>query len=177
MGGVRRTDSPLPPRQQRPEGHSRDRSITAELYGGGPEQRIQQEMVLGIAGWRLLETLGLDCEVLHLNEGHAAFAVLERARSRMVESGIDFPSALRLTRIGNLFTTHTPVPAGFYCFEPRLIEQYLGDYASALDLISGEFLALGRSEPTDTSEPFNMALLALHGSRAINGVGPACMAK
>jgi starch phosphorylase len=153
-----------------PRNDPRDRSITAELYGGGPEQRIQQEMVLGIAGWRLLEALGLDCEVLHLNEGHAAFAVLERARSRMTESGLDFPSALRLTRIGNLFTTHTPVPAGFDRFEPRLIEQYLGDYASALDLISDEFLALGRAEPTDTSEPFNMALLALHGSGAINGV-------
>lgn len=153
-----------------PRNDPRDRGITAELYGGGPEQRIRQELVLGIGGWRLLETLGLRCEVLHLNEGHAAFAVLERARVAMAEAGLDFAAALRLTRAGNLFTTHTPVPAGFDRFEPRLIGQYLGDYAETLGLKLAELLALGRIDPADSDAPFNMALLALRGSGAANGV-------
>jgi starch phosphorylase len=148
----------------------RDRSITAELYGGGPEQRLQQEIVLGIGGWRLLGMLGLNCEVLHLNEGHAAFTVLERARAAMTANGLDFATALRLTRAGNLFTTHTPVPAGFDRFAPQLIEQYLGDYATTLHLVPGELLALGRGNPADSSEPFNMALLAMQGAGAVNGV-------
>jgi starch phosphorylase len=153
-----------------PRNEPRDRGITAELYGGGPEQRIRQELVLGIGGWRLLETLGLRCEVLHLNEGHAAFAVLERARSAMAEGGLDFHAALRLTRAGNLFTTHTPVPAGFDRFEPRLVAQYLGNYAESLGLSLEGLLALGRSNPSDAKEVFNMALLALQGSGAANGV-------
>ncbi|MGD8842269.1 MAG: alpha-glucan family phosphorylase [Gammaproteobacteria bacterium] len=153
-----------------PRNDPRDRSITAELYGGGPERRLQQEMVLGIGGWRLLEALELHCEVLHLNEGHAAFAVLERAHSAMATGGLEFATALRLTRVGNLFTTHTPVPAGFDRFEPRLIEQYLGDYAARLGLAPNELLALGRSDPDRTDEPFNMAVLALRGSGAVNGV-------
>jgi starch phosphorylase len=153
-----------------PRNDPRDRGITAELYGGGPEQRIRQELVLGIGGWRLLETLGLHCEVLHLNEGHAAFAVLERARTERTRTRLDFDTALRLTRIGNLFTTHTPVPAGFDRFEPRLIAQYLGDYAESLGLKLEGLLALGRSNPSDAQEPFNMALLALQGSGAANGV-------
>jgi starch phosphorylase len=153
-----------------PRNNPRDRGITAELYGGGPEQRIQQELVLGIGGWRLLEALGLHCEVLHLNEGHAAFAVLERTRTAMAEAGLDFDAALRLTRAGNLFTTHTPVPAGFDRFEPRLIAQYLGDLAQGLGLALTALLALGRTDPAASDEPFNMALLALRGSGAANGV-------
>lgn len=153
-----------------PRNDPRDRSITAELYGGGPEQRLQQEMVLGIGGWRLLEALGLHCEVLHLNEGHAAFAILERARAAMAAYGLGFAAALRLTRVGNLFTTHTPLPAGFDRFEPRLIEQYLGDYAATLGLSLDELLALGRSDCTAGDAPFSMALLALRGSGAVNGV-------
>jgi starch phosphorylase len=153
-----------------PRNDPRDRGITAELYGGGPEQRIRQELVLGIGGWRLLETLGLRCEVLHLNEGHAAFAVLERARTAMTEARLEFAAALRLTRAGNLFTTHTPVPAGFDRFEPRLIGQYLGHYAETLGLKLDELLALGRKDSSSLDEPFNMALLALRGSGAANGV-------
>jgi starch phosphorylase len=153
-----------------PRNDPRDRSITAELYGGGPEQRLQQEMVLGIGGWRLLGMLGLTCEVLHLNEGHAAFAILERARAEMVTGGLDFATALRLTCVGNLFTTHTPVPAGFDRFEPRLITQYLGDYAGMLGLDVQALLALGRHNAEDGNELFNMALLAFHGSGAVNGV-------
>ena len=105
------------------------RGITSELYGGGPELRLNQELVLGIGGWRLLNALGIKPEVCHLNEGHAAFAVLERARTFMEETGQPFEVALASTRAGNLFTTHTPVAAGFDRFAPALIEQYLGWYA------------------------------------------------
>ncbi len=105
------------------------RGITSELYGGGSELRLRQELLLGIGGWRLLAELGIKPEVCHLNEGHAAFAVLERARSCMAETGHDFEAALSITRVGNLFTTHTAVAAGFDLFAPDLIEQYLGHYA------------------------------------------------
>src|SRR5690606_33797969 len=83
------------------------RSITSELYGGGKELRLQQEMILGICGWRLLEEVGIEPEVCHLNEGHSAFAILERAKSLMTKSGLKFWEALAITRAGNLFTTHT----------------------------------------------------------------------
>ena len=102
------------------------RGITSELYGGGPELRLKQELLLGIGGWRLLAALGIKPEVCHLNEGHAAFAVLERARSFMQENAQPFEVALAVTRAGNLFTTHTAVAAGFDRFAPALIEQYLG---------------------------------------------------
>ncbi|MGB8436403.1 MAG: alpha-glucan family phosphorylase, partial [Burkholderiales bacterium] len=147
------------------------RGITSELYGGGPELRLKQELLLGIGGWRLLAALGIQPEVCHLNEGHAAFAVLERARSFMQESAQPFEVALAVTRAGNLFTTHTAVPAGFDRFAPALIEQYLGGYAEQkLDMSLHELLTLGRSNPNDSSEPFNMAYLALRGSGAVNGV-------
>lgn len=147
------------------------RGITSELYGGGPELRLKQEMLLGIGGWRLLAALGIQPEVCHLNEGHAAFAVLERARSFMAESGQNFEVALAVTRAGNLFTTHTAVAAGFDRFAPALIEQYLGGYArTQLGLSRHELLALGRQNPNDPSEPFNMAYLAIRGSGAVNGV-------
>ncbi|MGO9244038.1 MAG: alpha-glucan family phosphorylase, partial [Verrucomicrobiia bacterium] len=105
------------------------RGITSELYGGGPELRLVQELLLGIGGWRLLSALGIKPEVCHLNEGHAAFAVLERARGLMEETGQPFEVALAATRAGNLFTTHTAVAAGFDRFTPALIDQYLGRYA------------------------------------------------
>jgi len=92
--------------------------ITSELYGGGPDLRIRQEAMLGIGGWRLLRALGLRPEVCHLNEGHAAFAVLERARSYMLDNNQPFDVSLAITRAGNLFTTHTPVEAGFDRFAP-----------------------------------------------------------
>ena len=145
--------------------------ITSELYGGGPELRLQQEMILGIAGWLVLKALKLKPEVCHLNEGHAALAVLERARSFMRETGVSFEEALTITRAGNLFTTHTAVAAGFDLFTPALIEQYLGDYAkNALHISLDELLALGRNNPEDSSELFNMAYLAIRGSGAVNGV-------
>jgi len=119
----------------------------------------------------LLSALGIQPQVCHLNEGHAAFAVLERAHDFMQASGQPFEVALAVTRAGNLFTTHTAVAAGFDCFAPALIEQYLGAYAEqALGISRHDLLALGRLNPNDASEPFNMAYLAIRGSGAINGV-------
>jgi starch phosphorylase len=147
------------------------RGITSELYGGGPELRLKQEMLLGIGGWRLLRALGLAPEICHLNEGHAAFAVLERARAFMEDTGQPFEAALAVTRAGNLFTTHTAVAAGFDRFPPALIEQYFGGYAEKkLGIALHDLLALGRQNPFDSSEPFNMAYLAIRGSGAANGV-------
>lgn len=147
------------------------RGITSELYGGGPELRLMQELVLGIGGWRLLTALGIQPEVCHLNEGHAAFAVLERARCFMQEHSLSFEVAMAVTRAGNLFTTHTAVAAGFDHFSPALIEQYLGTYAEHdLGISLNQFLALGRRNPDDMSENFNMAYLAIRGSGAVNGV-------
>jgi starch phosphorylase len=147
------------------------RGITSELYGGGPELRLKQEMLLGIGGWRLLRALGIQPEVCHLNEGHAAFAVLERACSFMEETAQPFEVALSVTRSGNLFTTHTAVDAGFDRFAPALIEQYLGGYAEQkLGIPLHDLLALGRQNPNDSSESFNMAYLAIRGSGAVNGV-------
>jgi len=147
------------------------RGITSELYGGGPELRLKQELVLGIGGWRLLNALDIQPQVCHLNEGHAAFVILERARNFMQETGQPFDVALAVTRAGNLFTTHTAVAAGFDCFSPALIEQYLGEYAEQkLGITHHQLLALGRNDPGNESEKFNMAYLAIRGSGAVNGV-------
>lgn len=147
------------------------RGITSELYGGGPDLRLMQELVLGIGGWRLLTALGIQPEVCHLNEGHAAFAVLERARSFMQAAGQPFDVALAATRAGNLFTTHTAVAAGFDRFAPGQIEHCLGGYAqSQLGITPHDLMALGRRNPDDSSEPFNMAYLAVRGSGAVNAV-------
>jgi len=147
------------------------RGITSQLYGGGPELRLKQEMLLGIGGWRLLAALGIQPDVCHLNEGHAAFAVLERARSFMQEIKQPFEVALAATRAGNLFTTHTAVAAGFDRFTPALIEQYLGHYATdKLGISLHDLLALGRQNPDDGAESFNMAYLAIRGSGSVNGV-------
>jgi starch phosphorylase len=147
------------------------RGITGELYGGDPELRLKQEIVLGLGGWQLLDTLGIKPDVCHLNEGHAAFALLERARHFMKATGSPFAVALAATRAGNLFTTHTAVASGFDIFSPPLIEQYFGRYAKeALGLSMHDFLALGRKDPADANEPFNMAYLAIRGSGAVNGV-------
>ena len=147
------------------------RCITSQLYGGGPELRLQQEMVLGLAGWRLLYALGIRPEVCHLNEGHAAFVVLERALSYMEEQHQPFDVALTVTRAGNLFTTHTPVEAGCDRFPPTLVRQYLQRYAEhELRVEFDDLMNLGRRNRFDHSEPFNMAFLAVRGSGAVNGV-------
>jgi glycogen phosphorylase len=147
------------------------RGITSELYGGDQELRLKQEIVLGIGGWRLLESLGAEPDVCHLNEGHAAFVVLERARSHMAKSQHPFDLALTITRAGNLFTTHTPVEAGFDRFAPELVEKFLKGYAEHdLAISFNDLLALGRLDRNNSSEPFNMAYLAIRGSGAVNGV-------
>jgi starch phosphorylase len=147
------------------------RGITGELYGGPPEMRLQQEIVLGIGGWRLLAALNLRPEVCHINEGHAAFAVLERARHFMRDTGQPFDVALTATRAGTLFTTHTPVAAGFDHFPPGLVEEYLGAYGEReLGLSRKELLALGRADADDATAPFNMAYLAMRGSSRVTGV-------
>jgi starch phosphorylase len=145
--------------------------ITSELYGGGQDLRLKQELVLGVGGWRLLKALGIEPEVCHLNEGHAAFVVLERAQSFMEKTGRSFEEALAVTRAGNLFTTHTPVAAGFDRFPSAMIGQYLGGYSEKkLGISENDLFALGRQNPNDASEDFNMAYLALRGSLSINGV-------
>ncbi|HEV3214794.1 MAG TPA: alpha-glucan family phosphorylase [Vicinamibacterales bacterium] len=147
------------------------RTITGELYGGDAELRLKQELVLGIGGWRLLSALGVHPEVCHLNEGHAAFAVLERARSYMNDQHQSFELALAVTRAGNLFTTHTPVEAGFDRFAPDLMARYLRSFAERdLGIAFDDLLALGRRDRHDASEPFNMAYLAIRGCGAVNGV-------
>jgi starch phosphorylase len=147
------------------------RGITSELYGGDAEMRLKQEIVLGIGGWRLLRELGLNPEVCHLNEGHAAFAVLERARYYMADHHVSFELALTITRAGNMFTTHTAVPAGFDRFAPELCRKHLEHYAKdELAIPMESLLALGRQNPEDASEPLNMAYLALHGSGQVSGV-------
>jgi glycogen phosphorylase len=147
------------------------RGITSELYGGESRTRLQQERVLGVGGWRLLRALGIQPQVCHLNEGHAAFAVLERARSYMEDHKQPFDVALSVTRAGNIFTTHTPVEAGFDRFPPDLMEAHMKQYAEAeLGISMSQLMGLGRVNPRDEREPFNMALLAVRGSGAVNGV-------
>ena len=147
------------------------RGITSELYGGGAELRLQQEIVLGIGGWRLLEALGLSPNVCHLNEGHAALVVLDRARAYMAVHGVSFDAALTATRAGTLFTTHTAVSAGFDRFDPGLMTEYFAHYAAnELHITMNDLLSLGRQNAHDNLEPFNMAYLAVRGSGAVNGV-------
>jgi starch phosphorylase len=147
------------------------RGITSQLYGGDAEMRLQQEIVLGIGGWRLLETLGIQPEVCHLNEGHAAFAVLDRARSYMKAHAASFDLALTITRAGNIFTTHTAVTAGFDRFSSELMSKYFSGYAQdELAISLDALLAMGRENAEDNSEAFNMAYLAVRGSESINGV-------
>jgi len=147
------------------------RGITSELYGGGPDLRIKQEMILGIGGWRLLNELGIQPQVCHLNEGHAAFAILERARSYMKTNSVPFDVALEVTRAGNLFTTHTAVAAGFDRFSPFIMQQHFERYVrNQLGISVNDLMGLGRQNPNDQNEFFNMAYLAIRGSGRINAV-------
>jgi starch phosphorylase len=147
-----------------------DRGITGKLYEKGPEVRLLQEIILGIGGWRLLRQLGLKPEVCHLNEGHAAFAALERLRLFTRDTGRPFPAALWATRGGNVFTTHTSVPAGFDIFPPELVSRYFKTYALELGISMDQLLGLGRRDPSNLQESFNMSLLALRCSSWANGV-------
>src|SRR5690606_24991996 len=129
-----------------------------------------QEIVLGIGGWRLIETLGLEIDVCHRNEGHAAFVTLERARCYAQKRQIDFREALRATRRRNLFTTHTPVAAGFDTFSRELVMNYRHPSAQDPGTPLAVFMALGRSTRHDESEPFYMAYLAARTCGWMNGV-------
>jgi starch phosphorylase len=147
-----------------------DRGITAKLYGGDGETRFMQEVALGIGGWRALRALGIDADVCHLNEGHAALATLERARSFADEHRCDFFEALWATRAGNVFTTHTPVAAAFDTFALPLLLKYGAEYVSHFGIKPQQLVGLGRANPDDAAEPFNMAYLAARTCGSINGV-------
>lgn len=147
-----------------------DRGATAHLYASEPRSRLIQEIILGIGGWRMLEELGIHAEICHLNEGHAAFVVLARALSFMRRNGRPFSVALRATRAGNVFTTHTPADSGFDRFSPELIRPYATALADLVRVPVEDLLALGRQDAGDRDEPFNMAFLAMRGSGVVNGV-------
>ena len=147
------------------------RNITSQVYGGDNELRIQQEIILGIGGWKLLKALDLNPQVCHMNEGHAAFLILQRARDFMKTAEVSFDAALAVTRAGNLFTTHTAVAAGFDHFSPALMDKFFGSYAAdELKIDFNHLMSLGRQDPDNISESFNMAYLAIRGSGAVNGV-------
>jgi starch phosphorylase len=146
------------------------KDITAELYGGDREMRICQEMVLGIGGVRMLRALGINPAVYHMNEGHSAFAAFERIRGLREEQGLTFNEALEFVRFTNVFTTHTPVPAGIDTFQPDLMRDYLGNYTKAMGISFDVLLGFGRQNPRDKEEEFSMAVFALRASNWNNGV-------
>jgi len=153
-----------------PQNDPIDRWLTGHLYGGNQETRIAQEILLGIGGVRLLHTLGIDPGVYHLNEGHAAFALLEVARMEMVRTGQSFYAVEAQVRQKCVFTTHTPVPAGHDAFSPDLMDSFFASYWPQLQLSREQFLALGARRLGDPWEPFNMTVLALRLTRTANGV-------
>jgi starch phosphorylase len=153
-----------------PENRPEDRAITGRLYGGDLDMRVRQEILLGIGGMRALRALGIDPTICHMNDGHPAFLALERIRMAMNEQGLTFAEARQLTAAGNVFTTHTPVPAGIDLFPPYLMDQYFTDYYRELGLNREQFLGLGRPMNPRPDEPFSMAVLALRLSSGANGV-------
>jgi len=152
-----------------PENNAEDRLITAELYGGDLEMRMRQEIMLGIGGVKALAALGIQPDVFHMNEGHSAFLALERIRLNIVENQLDFYSALQVVAAANVFTTHTPVPAGHDSFPREMMEKYFGDFARELGLSFDEFFSFGQTR-LNADDPFSMTILALRLSRHANGV-------
>ncbi|KAB8332644.1 glycosyltransferase family 1 protein [Scytonema tolypothrichoides VB-61278] len=147
-----------------------DHNITDQLYGGDIDMRIHQEIMLGIGGVRMLKALGYNITAYHMNEGHAAFSALERIRILLQEEGLNYPEAKQVVASSNIFTTHTPVPAGIDLFPPDKMLYYLGHYADVFGLNKDQFLALGRENTGDLSAPFSMAVLALKMATFSNGV-------
>lgn len=147
-----------------------DRTLTDQLYGGDVEHRIKQEVVLGVGGVRALKALNISPQVFHMNEGHSAFLAIERIRELVEEKGMKFDPAREAVTGGNVFTTHTPVPAGIDRFGPELIDRYFGSWYERLGCGRKTFLALGRKNPHDEREPFSMAILALKTANVSNGV-------
>ncbi|MGF1657778.1 MAG: alpha-glucan family phosphorylase [Verrucomicrobiales bacterium] len=146
-----------------------DRLITAELYGGDQEMRIKQELVLGIGGVHTLEALDINPRVYHMNEGHAAFLSLERIRRAVSQKGLDFYAALQLVAASNVFTTHTPVPAGNDAFPRERMLRYFSDYPKQVGIDFNTLFSFGQTRLA-TEEPFSMTILALRSSRHANGV-------
>ncbi len=145
-----------------------NRSITSHLYGVGPEQRLRQEIILGIGGTEVLNILGLQCPIIHLNEGFTAFAIFERIR-KLVEKGLSFHDAFEQVKATTIFTTHTPIPAGNDVFSFQLMEKYFNTYWSSLGINRETFFQLGNN-PADSTAGFNMAAFALKSSQYHNGV-------
>ncbi len=152
------------------ENQEEDRRITDQLYGGDLEMRIKQEILLGVGGMRALKTLGIVPTVCHMNEGHSAFLALERIRTIIEQHGMSFAEAAELVSASNVFTTHTPVPAGNDIFPADLVERYFHSYYSELGLAREQFLGLGRQDPFDHQEPFCMTVLAMRLAASRNGV-------
>ena len=152
-----------------PENNSEDRLITAELYGGDLEMRMRQEIMLGIGGVKALSALGIEAQVFHMNEGHSAFLALERIRLNVTEKKLDFYAALQVVAAANVFTTHTPVPAGNDSFPRDMMRKYFGDFAKDLNIPFDELFSFGQTR-VDPTDPFSMTILALRMSRHANGV-------
>ncbi len=153
-----------------PENGEDFRWITGQLYGGDREMRIRQEIVLGIGGYRFLSQRGVDPAVCHMNEGHSAFLALERIRTMMNKSDLDFDQARTICASSNNFTTHTSVPAGFDLFSCELMERYFTDYIRELGIDMGKLLSMGRGTNASDGEPFNMAFFAMHNTSRANSV-------
>ena len=147
-----------------------DRDITAKLYGAGTELRIKQELILGIGGVRALSALNITPNVFHMNEGHSAFLALERIRTILHDSPLNFDQARQQVMATNVFTTHTPVPAGIDTFSPEVMLKYFRPMIPSLKLDDEGFLALGREDVGNRKQGFSMALLAIRLADNINGV-------
>jgi starch phosphorylase len=153
-----------------PSNRPADREITNRLYGGDTDMRIRQEIVLGIGGMRALDVAGLRPTVRHANEGHAAFLGIERIRQLRAERGLTFAEAREIAKAGNVFTTHTPVPAGIDLFPRDLMQKYFERKLEGTGITLEELLSLGRQVPEDPNEFFSMAVLGLRLSSRVNGV-------
>ncbi len=147
-----------------------DRRITHHLYGGDWENRLKQEILLGTGGIRALRALGIEQEVYHCNEGHAAFIGLERIRSLSNTKKLSFSEAMEVVRSSSLFTTHTPVPAGHDAFPESMIRQYMSHYPDLVGITWEQFINLGKTKPNDPNEKFSMSVLACNLSQEVNGV-------
>ena len=147
-----------------------DRRLTSQLYGGGPEIRLQQEIILGIGGVKMLEALGIQVTVVHMNEGHSAFTPFERARMLMKNNGLSFAEAMELVRQSSVFTTHTNVQAAHDVFSPELLKNYFAGYLKEFNISLNDFMAFGRVERENQQENFSMTVAAVKNAAFVNGV-------
>ena len=147
-----------------------DRQVTYYLYGGDWENRLKQEILLGVGGIRALVKMGIKQEVYHCNEGHAAFIGVERIRNLIAKKHLSFSEAMEVIRSSSLFTTHTPVPAGHDAFPESMIRQYMSHYPDVLGITWDQFINLGKTNPNDPNEKFSMSVLACNLSQEVNGV-------